>query len=179
MAADDKQRLRDIARACKEHLTSSEEFKATLPASLAQLGDAGSVTMTVPRTVLDDAMQPVLQRLAAPLERLQKDYKLALKGNFLDLASNGAGAHHRFAPPPRQVTQLVLVGGSTRMPAIRSFAEQMCGRGACTGVDPEHAVALGAALHAGLMEGSVSSGLEMTDSVYVQKLQGRTSGFQM
>lgn len=46
-------------------------------------------------------------------------------------------------------------------------------------VDPEQAVAVGAALHAGLLTGAAAGGLELMDGSYVEELQGRASGFQV
>lgn len=55
------------------------------------------------------------------------------------------------APP--DIDQVVLVGGSTRMPAVAGMVESFCGRRPCSGIDPERVVALGAATQAGILLG--------------------------
>jgi hypothetical protein len=74
---------------------------------------------------------------------------------------------------------LGLEGVSIHALVVRSFAEKIVGMHACSGVNPEHCAARGAAVYAGLMKGSVVGGLEMTDGVYVKGLQQPFAGFQM
>lgn len=99
-----------------------------------------------------------------------------------------------YHPPPRRVDQVVLVGGAfscfpyingwyscfnagaTRMPAVRELVLALTGCVPRTDVDPEHAVALGCALQAGMLTGDVL-GLEVMDGAYVQDAHQRVSGF--
>ena len=164
------------ARACKEALSASDEWIVALP---VLCGHGPSSQQTWAPGDIDAATAPVLKRLWEPLRRLAEGYKLMYaRCPFDQHSQHDQNATDRFAPPPRRVSQLVLVGGSTKSPCIRRFAEELAGRPACSGVDAEHAVALGAAVHAGLMQGSIA-GLEMTDSVYSKGLQDRVSGFQL
>jgi molecular chaperone DnaK (HSP70) len=175
-----KHALRRTARKCKEALTDASAHMVDVPLDLAGALTLQHVQVTFDRGDLEGCIGPVLQRLQQPLRRLAKEYKLALHCDGVPPAVARSGTQHdSYAPPPRRVSQLVLVGGSTKAPAIRLLAERACGLQACSGVDPEQVVAIGAAIQAGLMEGTLSGGLEMTDSVYVQELQARTSGFQM
>ncbi|KXZ45707.1 hypothetical protein GPECTOR_51g692 [Gonium pectorale] len=84
----------------------------------------------------------------------------------------------KYVAPPRRLSGVVLVGAATRLPVIRDYVTEVTGLPIRPGVDPETAVALGAALHAGLMVGAVSGGIEMNDGGYVEALHGRTAGFQ-
>lgn len=180
-AADKGQLLRE-ARTCKEALSCSSRHEVDL-SSLRCVGTSTQAVRQVwgPDDVAN-ATTPVLQRLWHPMRRLAEDYKLQYAQCPCEPSSQQASANSssadRFAPPPRRVTQLVLVGGSTKSPCIREFAKSLAGVQPCGGVDPEHAVAIGAAVHAGLMEGTIS-GLEMTDSVFSKGLQDRVSGFQL
>ncbi|KAG2425222.1 hypothetical protein HYH02_015049 [Chlamydomonas schloesseri] len=91
-------------------------------------------------------------------------------------ASSSSGS--KFVAPPRRLSGLVLVGAATRLPVVRQYVMQVSGLPIRSGVDPETAVALGAALHAGLMTGRVAGGVEMNDGGYVAAQHGRASGFQ-
>jgi molecular chaperone DnaK len=183
-----QQALQRAAQTCKVALSTA----ATHPINVTlHLGEAEGCAQqhhhlqdTVTHADLNSVLLPIVERLSAPLDRLAIEYKLAYARPLEAVACSstvgeGTSRVDRFAPPPRRVTQLILVGGGTKTPAIRQFAESLAGMGGCGGVDPEHCVALGAAVHAGLMEGSVAGGLELTDSVFVQEMHGRISGFQM
>ena len=82
----------------------------------------------------------------------------------------------KFAPPPRRVSRLVLAGAATRMPAVLDVVTSATGIEPTFEVDPEHAVALGAAIHAGLLTGQIEGGLEMMDGGYVTGQHGRATG---
>lgn len=145
-----------------------------------RLPDSSRIQVEFSAENLQAAASPFLERLWQPLERLADEYKVQYAERGDGRAHEGATqSQDRFAPPPRRLSQLVLVGGSTKAPLVSGFAERIAGLQGCSGVDPEVCVALGAAVHAGLMEGSVAGGLEMTDSVYVKDMQDRLSGFQM
>ncbi|GLI63686.1 hypothetical protein VaNZ11_006685 [Volvox africanus] len=85
----------------------------------------------------------------------------------------------KYVAPPRRLSGLVLVGAATRLPIVRDYITEVTGLPVRPGVDPETAVALGAALHAGLMVGYVRQGIEMNDGGYVSGQHGRASGFQV
>ncbi|KAG2431479.1 hypothetical protein HXX76_009493 [Chlamydomonas incerta] len=91
-------------------------------------------------------------------------------------SSNGGS---KYVAPPRRLSGLVLVGAATRLPVVRQYITQVSGLPIRSGVDPETAVALGAALHAGLMTGRVAGGIEVNDGGYVAAQHGRASGFQV
>ena len=82
----------------------------------------------------------------------------------------------RWAPPPRRVSRVVLVGQSTRLPSVQVFVERLTGVKPTLAVDPAEAVALGAAVHAGMLLGEVE-GIELMDGGYSAELHGRASGW--
>ncbi|GLC58990.1 hypothetical protein PLESTB_001430400 [Pleodorina starrii] len=90
-----------------------------------------------------------------------------------------AASAAKYVAPPRRLSGLVLVGAATRLPVVRDYITEVTGLPVRPGVDPETAVALGAALHAGLMVGSITRGIEMNDGGYVSEQHGRASGFQV
>lgn len=92
------------------------------------------------------------------------------------LSISSQTVYDKWAPPPRKITQVVLVGQVTLLPSIRSFVMALTGIEPCTSIDPSTVVAVGAALHAGLLLGSVS-GVELMDGSFVADLHSRTTGF--
>ena len=82
----------------------------------------------------------------------------------------------KWAPPPRRITKVALVGQITRLPSIRLFVERLTGVTPCTSIDPGQAVALGAATQAGILLGSVGS-VELMDGSFVVDLHSRVTGF--
>jgi len=89
-------------------------------------------------------------------------------------AAPPAGPAARYAPRPRRLTAVVLVGGATRMPSVARFVAEATGLAPCAGIDPELCVALGAAVHAGVLMGA-TSGLELMDGSYVEEAHGRAT----
>ena len=67
--------------------------------------------------------------------------------------------------------------GATRMPAVHAAAEQLAGRPACASIDPELCVALGAAVHAGVLSGDIRDGLELMDGRYSAGWHDQAYGF--
>jgi molecular chaperone DnaK len=82
----------------------------------------------------------------------------------------------KWAPPPRKISKVALVGQITRLPSVRNFIQKITGVEPCTSIDPGAAVALGAATHAGVLLGSVGS-VELMDGSFVGDLHSRVTGF--
>jgi molecular chaperone DnaK (HSP70) len=166
--------LRYEAEQCKIALSTQPEYEV-------RLDDGKDVVSFVMDTAdLQQAAEPFLQRLWAPLQRLGEEYHLEFASYPSGCSKPRLEQQHCFAPPPRRVTQLILVGGVMKSPIVRQFVEDVVGCTALTlGDEAEFCVALGAAVHAGIMVGDLAGGLEVADSVYVKDLQSRTSGFQL
>ena len=92
------------------------------------------------RTELERLVRPVIERCRAPVEQALHDAGVA----------------------PKAIDRMVFVGGPTRMPAVRSFFEEMFGHSAEMGVDPMECVAAGAAIQAGVLAGEVG-GIVLVD----------------
>lgn len=112
-----------LAESAKHQL--SAEPQATLRARLG----GREIDLTIPRERFDEITAQTLARLAAPLDRALSDADLS----------------------PDQITRLVLVGGATRMPAVRAYAARRLRQLPTVGLDPDHVVALGAAVQAALV----------------------------
>ena len=119
--------LHAAARAAKEALSDQ-------PAVLMQCTRAGGgcETAAVDRALFDDLTRDLVERTLGPVKRALRDAQLK----------------------PAQVDGVVLVGGSTRMPAVRAAVEKLFGRVPHTGIDPDQAVALGAAIQAEQLAGN-------------------------
>ena len=118
----DQSRLWKQAELAKLRLTVAEqaEIKLTLKER--------EIVRSVSRTLLEERTRDLVERMRRPVERAMRDARLSLA----DLDS------------------VVLVGGATRMPLVRTLAAKLFGRFPLTQIHPDEAVALGAAIQAGL-----------------------------
>jgi molecular chaperone HscA len=123
--------LHAAARAAKEGLTLQEAV-----AMECQRGDGILESRTVDRALFEDLTRDLVERTLAPLRRALRDARLK----------------------PAEVDGVVLVGGATRMPQVRAAVAAHFGREPYTGVDPDLAVALGAALQAEQLAGNRAGG---------------------
>jgi molecular chaperone HscC len=122
LSAPDRARLRRAAEGLKFDLTKNEAASYNLAVNGAEL--SGTIT----RDDFEADAAPLLRRLRNPLERAIRDARLA----------------------PEDLTSIVMVGGATRMPMVRSMVARLFGRLPLVHVDPDQTVALGAAVQAGL-----------------------------
>jgi len=122
LSATDRARLRRAAERLKFDLTSCETASYRLA-----LADA-EYSATITRDSFEADAAHLLRRLRAPVERAIRDARLT----------------------PKDLTSVVMVGGATRMPIVRSLVARLFGRLPLVRVDPDQTVALGAAVQAGL-----------------------------
>jgi molecular chaperone HscA len=126
--------LHAAARAAKEALTDRAEVRMQ-----CRRQDGTPEAATVDRALFDDMTRDLVERTLGPVRRALRDAKLR----------------------PGEVDGVVLVGGSTRMPQVRAAVKRLFGREAFTGIDPDQAVALGAALQADQLAGNRAGGNEL------------------
>jgi molecular chaperone HscA len=133
LAADtprDKQAVLTAARAAKEALSTQAQ------ARVAAVLSGGTLDVVVDRAAFDAATRPLVDRTIGVLHKVVRDARV-------DLA---------------EVQGIVLVGGATRMPAVRSAVQAYFGRPALTNLDPDQVVALGAAIQANALAGNSREG---------------------
>jgi len=112
------------AESCKQELTAKEA------GTMRPVLEGEEKTLEVSRTEFDDLSKPLIMRLRQPIERAMRDAELM----------------------PRDLDAVILVGGATRMPILRSTAARMFGKLPYSNINPDEAIAMGAAIQAALKE---------------------------
>jgi molecular chaperone DnaK len=127
------QRLQEAAEKAKVELSSSQNTQVNLPFITAT--DAGPLHLdySLSRSKFQELTADLLERCKKPFEQAIKDAGLATG----------------------DVDHVILVGGSTRMPAVSELVQSMTGREANKSVNPDEVVAVGAAVQAGVLKGEV------------------------
>ncbi|MCY4412799.1 MAG: molecular chaperone DnaK [Caldilineaceae bacterium] len=127
------QRLREAAEKAKIELSSTPQTEINLPFITADSTGPKHLQITLTRSQFE-------QLTAVLVERLKKPFHAALKDSSLT---------------PGELNEVVLVGGSTRMPMIQELVSSLTGKEPHKGVNPDEVVAVGAALQAGVLGGEV------------------------
>ena len=127
------QRLREAAEKAKIELSSALQTEINLPFVTADASGPKHLNMTLSRSKMEQLVEDLIERTAAPAQQALKDAGLALN----------------------EVDEVVLVGGMTRMPAVINKVKELFGKEPHKGVNPDEVVAVGAAIQAGVLKGEV------------------------
>jgi molecular chaperone DnaK len=127
------QRLKEAAEKAKMELSSVMETDISLPFITADQTGPKHLAMRLSRAKFEQLVEALLQRTVGPT-------KQALKDAGLD---------------PSKIDEVVLVGGSTRIPRVQAIVKEIFGREPHKGVNPDEVVAIGAAIQAGVLAGEV------------------------
>ncbi|MCA9965425.1 MAG: molecular chaperone DnaK [Anaerolineales bacterium] len=127
------QRLREAAEKAKIELSTTMQTELNLPYITADATGPKHLNMTLSRAKLEQLTEDLVRRSIEPCRKALKDAGLSTA----------------------EITQVVLVGGMTRMPAIQEAVKQFFGREPHKGVNPDEVVGLGAAIQAGVLGGDV------------------------
>lgn len=127
------QRLKDAAEKAKKDLSGVTQTQVSLPFITA--GDAGPLhlEMNITRAKFDELSQELVERTMGPTRQALRD---------ADLSAN-------------DIDKVILVGGSTRIPAVQDAIKREIGKEPSKGVNPDEVVALGAAIQGGVLQGDV------------------------
>ena len=128
------QRLREAAEKAKVELSSTMETEINLPFITADVNGPKHLQMRLSRAKFEQLTEHLVQRLVEPVNRALQDANI--KTGDLD--------------------EVVLVGGSTRMPMVQELVRKLTGKEPNKSVNPDEVVAIGAALQAGVIGGDVS-----------------------
>jgi len=124
-------RLREAAEKAKIELSATGSTQINLPFITMRDGQPEHLDMTMSRSKFEELISPLIERTIGPTRQAMKDAGLK-KGN---------------------VDKVLLVGGSTRVPAVQIAIEKEVGKDPFKGINPDEAVAVGAALQAGIIVG--------------------------
>jgi len=125
------QRLKESAEKAKVELSSAMETEINLPFITADASGPKHLVMKLTRAKFEALIEPVLKKLMPPVEQAIKDAGLT----------------------PKDIEEIVLVGGSTRIPKVQEMVKDFFGKEPNKSVNPDEVVALGAAVQAGVLGG--------------------------
>jgi molecular chaperone DnaK len=127
------QRLKDAAEKAKKELSTVAQTEISLPFITADASGPKHLSMTLTRAKLEQLSDDLIERSLGPCRQALSDAGLRAS----------------------QIDNVILVGGQTRMPKVQDTLKQFFGKEPVKGVNPDEAVALGAAIQAGVLTGEV------------------------
>ena len=127
------QRLKEAAEKAKMELSTVMESEINLPFITADQSGPKHLQKKLTRAKFEQLVEGLLQRTVDPVKRALADANL----------------------DPSQIDEVVLVGGSTRVPRVQEIVKELFGREPHRGVNPDEVVAIGAAIQAGVLAGEV------------------------
>lgn len=158
------QRLKEAAEKAKHELSTAVETDVNLPFITADASGPKHLNIKISRAKLEQLCAPLIERLTEPCRTALKD----------------AGV------TANEIEEIILVGGMTRMPAVQSKVKEIFGKEASKSVNPDEAVAIGAAVQGGVLQGDVkdvllldvtplSLGIETYGGVFTKLIEKNTT----
>ena len=158
------QRLKEAAEKAKIELSSAMETEINLPFITADQSGPKHLVMKLTRARFEQLIDPILKRLMPPVEQALKDAGIDAK----------------------KIDEVVLVGGSTRIPKVQEMVRNFFGKEPNKSVNPDEVVAIGAAVQAGVLSGEktdillldvtpLSLGIETLGGVFTKLIERNTT----
>jgi molecular chaperone DnaK len=158
------QRLREAAEKAKIELSSTSQTEINLPFITADASGAKHLNITLTRSKFESLVNHLIERTRDPCKNCLKDASVSTK----------------------DVDEVLLVGGMTRVPKVQEVVCEIFGRSPSKGVNPDEAVAMGAAIQGGILRGDVkelllldvtplSLGIETLGGVFTRLINRNTT----
>ncbi len=128
------QRLQEACEKAKKELSSAQSTDLNLPFITADASGPKHLQMTISRIDFEKLVDDLVERCRGPVMKALEDAKL----------------------DPSKIDEVVLVGGSTRIPKVRDLVKQIFKKDPHQGVNPDEVVAIGAAIQGGVLAGDVT-----------------------
>ena len=158
------QRLQEACEKAKKELSSAQSTDINLPFITADASGPKHLQMTITRAEFAQMCDALVERCRGPVVQALKDAKL----------------------DPKEIDEVVLVGGSTRIPKVQELVKKLFGKDPHKGVNPDEVVALGAAIQGGVLGGEVqdvllldvtplSLGIETEGGIFTKLVERNTT----
>jgi molecular chaperone DnaK len=158
------QRLKDAAEKAKKELSGVSTTQISLPFITADASGPKHLELSLSRAKFEEISSGLVERTMGPTKQAMKDADLT----------------------PSEIDKVILVGGSTRIPAVQEAIKKLTGKDPHKGVNPDEVVALGAAVQAGVLTGDVkdvvlldvtplSLGIETMGGVFTKLIDRNTT----
>ena len=146
-------RLKEEAERCKKALSTQESYHVLVPMIIEKAGEPLALDETVTAEQFEELVRELLERTHRPMEVVLADSGIL----------------------PSEIDRVILVGGSTRMPVVEKDIRDFLNMEPSRAVDPDYAVAQGAAIQAGIIEGTICQ----EDSILMTDVNPYTLGIRV